>query len=129
MPKNTTTPYNIGEEATSIVEIIRQLGYKYSTWNVFEDFLQMSAISISNSVDWAHKEEREALYMETVAKYSKEEVNKFPQMFAHLVDALDDIVTNDGMDDILGKIFHSLELHNRYKGQFYYTISCVRIYG
>jgi len=110
------TAYGLKGEATKITKLIQQLGYKHSNWRVFEDFLQMSAISISNSVDWVHKEERERQYMEIVERYGKDEINVFPQMFAHLINAMTESMEND---DILGRLFHSLELHNKYKGQFF----------
>jgi type I restriction-modification system DNA methylase subunit len=49
-----------------------------------------------------------------VKGYSKEEVDRFSQMLGELVMALE-----CGPDDVLGKVFHDLELHNKYKGQFF----------
>ena len=113
------TAFNIPGPGGEIVKLIQKLGYKHSNWKVFEDFLQMAAISISNSVDWIHSKEREVVYMDIVGRYDKEEVNLFPEMLAHLINALEDAITTDGLDDILGKVYHSLELHNKYKGQFF----------
>lgn len=99
------------------LRLLRHLGTKYSTWNVFEDFLAMSAISFSNAVDWVHREEREAQYMEIVGRYSKDELGLFPQMLACLVEELE--THAEQPIDVLGAIFHELELHNKYKGQFF----------
>jgi hypothetical protein len=84
---------------------------------VFEDFLAMAAISISNSVDWIHREEREARYLEFVGKYDRQEVDLFPQMMVHLVEELERHIEDP--TDVLGAIYHELELHNKYKGQFF----------
>jgi type I restriction-modification system DNA methylase subunit len=100
-----------------IIKLIKNLSHKHSTWRVFEDFLGMAAISISNAVDWIHRNEREAMYMEIVGRYEKKEVDLFPQMLAHLTEELERHV--ESPHDVLGEIFHELELHNRYRGQFF----------
>lgn len=99
-----------------IIKLINRLSGKHSTWRVFEDFLAMSALSFSNSVDWTHRKEREAQYMEIVGRYNKSELEMFPDMLAHLILELEENV--DHPKDVLGVIFHDLELHNKYKGQF-----------
>lgn len=100
-----------------LIKLIRQLSSKYSTWGVFTDFLAMAAISISNAVDWLHSSEREAQYMEIVGRYEKREVALFPEMLAHLVGEMER--HTEGPADVLGEIFHELELHNKYTGQFF----------
>src|SRR6201999_3693776 len=85
---------------------------------VFADFAEMAAISISNAVDFAQAGGREARYLEVVKRYSKEEIGKFPQMLAHLVEALE-----ADPSDVLGKTFHDLELHNKWAGQFFTPFS------
>lgn len=102
-----------------IARLIVQLGYRYSTWQVFEDFVIMAACSVSNAVDPLHREEREKTYMGIVKKYTHEEVQLFPQMFALLVEALEDELAVRGPTDVLGKLYHGLELHNKWKGQFF----------
>lgn len=108
---------NFTQNLKEIEKRIRQLGGKYSTWQVFEDFLSMSAISISNAIDWTHRDEREKQYLETVKRYTKAELDLFPEMFAFLIDELER--NAEQPQDVLGPIFHDLELHNKYKGQFF----------
>lgn len=100
-----------------MVKLIKQLSNKHSTWSVFEDFQAMSALSISNSVDWLHRKKREEQYMEIVKKYDKSELDMFPQMLAYLVNEMEKY--SEQPTDILGSIFHELELHNKYRGQFF----------
>ena len=100
-----------------LVKLINKLAYKHGAWRVFEDFLGMAAISISNSVDLLHRSKREVEYMEIVGRYEHEDVNLFPQMMAHLVEELERHA--ESPHDVLGQIFHELELHNKYKGQFF----------
>ena len=84
------------------------------TWDVFSDFVEMSAISLSNAVDLNHREEREKRYLQIVKKYNKEELLKFPELLGMLVGKME-----EGPADYLGQLFHDLELHNKYKGQFF----------
>lgn len=107
----------LNEHQKKLVKMIQGLGEKYSTWSVFNDFLTMAATAISNAVDPVHREEREKLYMEAIGHYRKDEQSVFPEMFTVLVQAADQAMATEGPKDILGAVFHDLELHNKYKGQ------------
>jgi len=98
----------------SIAQHIRQFGYKHSPWQVFSDWLEMASCAISNRCDLGQYEEREARYMEIVKRYDKDEMSRMCEMLAELT-----LQIGDGLDDYLGKTFHELELHNKYKGQFF----------
>ena len=110
------------DHGKELVKLIGQLSHKYSVWHVFEDFVAMAAISISNTVDWLHREARQATYTDIAAKYDTKDGELFPQMMVHLVGELER--HTDSLDDVLGSVFHELELHNKYKGQFF-TPQCV----
>lgn len=112
-----------------LVRLIEQAAQRHSIWQVFSDFLEMSAISISKPVDPVHREEREKRYMETIKRYSREELDLFPKMFGELVEALEQCAQEERLDDILGKVFHELELHNKYKGQFFTPMSVCDMMG
>ena len=60
MAKHSHVSY--GQKTKSLVKLIEQAAYQHSVWQVFSDFLEMSAISISNSIDPVHREERENRY-------------------------------------------------------------------
>ena len=102
-----------------MLDTIKKLSSRRSTWQVFNDFLEISAITISNSVDRANWEEREKRYLDIVKTYDKSEVDLFADMFSKLVLQLEENDSNGELDDVLGKLFHGLELHNRWKGQFF----------
>lgn len=125
MIKNQT----VTDYRKEIVKIIGELGYRHSTWQVFSDFVEMSAIAISNSVDWTHKKERETRYLEIINTYEKREQILFPKLFAYLVNALEYEVAINGPSDILGGIFHELELHNKWKGQFFTPVNVCEAIG
>jgi len=105
------------DHMAELIKLIRNLSQKYGVWRVFEDFVGMYAIAISNAVDWAHRDERESAYMKIVAQYDNADVGLFPQMMLHLVGEMER--NADDPVDVLGVVFHNLELHNKYKGQFF----------
>lgn len=88
------------------------------TWN---DFVIMAACAFSNPFDKMHYSEREARYLETVKKYSKDEQQVFPMLLSNTVMALE----LDPEQDFLGKIFMTLNMGDKRKGQEFtpYSIS------
>lgn len=127
MAKHSHISY--GQKTKSLVKLIEQAAYQHSVWQVFSDFLEMSAISISNSIDPVHWEAREKRYLEIVKGYSKAEISLFPQMLAELVKSLEQCAQEKSLDDVLGKTFHELELHDKYKGQFFTPQSVCNMIG
>lgn len=113
-----SAPY-VSDSCAGIIKGLKTLGSRHSLWSVFEDWLKVCAISISNSVDWNHREEREQQYLETINKYTPDEQKILVETFSELVVALEREHTKSGPTDLLGKVFHSLELHNKYHGQFF----------
>ena len=107
-------PPPVRDHQKELTKLISSLAYRHSAWQVLADFAEMAAISMSNAVDLPQREGREARYLEVVKRYEKDELAKFPQMLAHLVEALE-----AEPSDILGKTFHDLELHNKWAGQFF----------
>ena len=103
-----------------LVSGIQKLAYRHPTYQIFQDWLEISAIVISNSVDLANFEEREKRYLELINKYNKEEQNALVELFTTFIMTLTDVVETKGSPcDVLGEVFHGLELHNKYKGQFF----------
>ena len=109
-----------GERQKELVKLFDTLCDRHNRWQVWSDFITMGAISVSNAVDLAHAEEREKTYMTLVKRYNEAELAVFPELFAHMVNALD-----ANMDqDFLGDLFMSLEMGNDHAGQFF-TPYCV----
>ena len=103
------------KEMTKKLESLR---YHYEVSHLFEDFLELVAITISNSVDRHQYEKREARYMQLIGKYNPKEANLFAELFAMLVMALE-----EKPEDYLGQLFMELELYNTFKGQFFTPLS------
>ncbi len=113
----------------NIIKLIQKFSYRHQTWQVFSDFVEMSAIAISNSIDWPQREKREEQYMSIISRYEPKEVEKFPELFGALISALEDELTGGGPGDILGQVFHSLELHNKWTGQFFTPVHICEMMG
>ena len=101
------------KEMAKVFETYR---YSHGVYTAFEDFLELAAITISNSVDKANWERREERYMEVIKKYKKDEANTFAKLIALLTMAME-----HKPDDYLGRLFMELELYDSWKGQFFTT--------
>ena len=97
------------------IKLYQGLTYRWTSWEVWQDFVIMYACAISNAVDKAHYDEREAMYLKRIQKYSKEEQEIFPQLVAEVIFALE----RNPEQDFLGKIFMELGLSNDSGGQFF----------
>ncbi len=99
---------------TTIAQLVNSIAHRHGAWQVFSDFCEMAAISLSNAVDRPQFAKREERYMQVIKRYTPEELAKFPQMLGALTEALEEETT-----DVLGRTFHDLELHNKWAGQFF----------
>ena len=97
------------------IKLYRELTYRWTPWEVWQDFVTMYACAISNAVDKSHYDEREAMYLKRIQKYSKKEQEIFPQLAAETVLTLE----KNPEQDFLGKIFMELGLSNDSGGQFF----------
>ena len=95
-------------------KMLRNVGYRHGLWQVFRDFVAMSAFAISNAVDHRNFADREAEYLKIVSRYTKDEANEIARGLALVVLALE-----DGLCDFLGSLFMSLELGDAWKGQYF----------
>ncbi len=106
------------------------VGRRHAMHEVFSDFVEMSALSISNAVDRHHFDTREERYLAIVKKYSRDELTLFSEMLGALTLVFEERVQKlvpggDGLADILGQTFMMLELGNSSTGQFFtpYSVS------
>ena len=93
-------------------KLIDSIAYRHAPWDVFSDFVEMSAIGLHNACNVFNREDKEKRYLQLIGKYNKEEQAKFPELLAMLVDKFEHETA-----DHLGQLFHDLELHNKYQGQ------------
>ena len=89
-----------GEQQKQIVKLIEEMAGRMSAWEIWQDFIVMSALAISNSVDREHRETREQEYMKRASRYSREEMQRFPEMLALVVSALEENQDQDFLGDL-----------------------------
>ena len=107
---------------TEFTKIFNSLCGRYSRWEVWQDFVTLSAISISNTVDRRNAAEREKTYMTISGKYKPAELEKFSQMLCEVVTGMD--INSD--QDFLGELYMALKLGNDHAGQFFTPYSVCR---
>ena len=95
--------------------LMDRFAFRYSRWQVWNDFLSLSALSLANVIPGPEKEGREERYRTIMDGYRKEEQEIFPQMLGLVVLALEE----DPEQDFLGSLYHYLDLQQEQKGQFF----------
>ena len=98
-------------------KLFSTLCYSRSNWQVWSDFITMSATAISNIYDREGQthNEREKQYMELIRAYTKDELDILARLLSIVVLALDD----NPRQDFLGEVFQGLGLNSHWKGQFF----------
>jgi len=98
----------------AMLKLFNEFNYKYSLWDVFQDFSFIAAACFSNKVDLLNFKKREDEYFRIIKKYEHKDLDKFAKLLAELIDTLD-----RDQGDILGEIFMELDLGSHFKGQFF----------
>lgn len=103
---------------------LRALSGRYGVYDLFRDWVAAMACAISNAIDrrpevWA---QREAEYMAIVKRYG-EDAQKVMNAFAELQAGLVVALTGEP-DDVLGRVYMTMELGNKDAGQFF-TPPCI----
>ena len=95
----------------------KQLTVKHNSWQVWQDFVTMAAISISNAIDKREEvyQKREDEYLGIVKKYSKDDLNLFPKILGYTTMALE---VNPNQD-FLGQLYMDLDFGRGWQGQFF----------
>lgn len=109
---------HIGDSQKNIIRMMDSVSARHSKWEVWNDFIVMSAISIANTFKGPYREEREERYLSLAGKYSGKELETIAAIFAEVVEAID----ADPEQDFLGELFMALGLGNKWNGQFFYTL-------
>lgn len=103
---------------SEFAKVFRSLTDRHSSWQVWADFVVLSAITIAAPFgvtdDERHKE-REKEYQSIIKRYDPKELQVFPVLFSMTVNALEE----EPHQDFLGEMFTALELSNHWKGQFF----------
>ena len=97
------------------IEAFKSLTQRYGRFQVWSDFIVMTACAISNAFDMRFAPQREEAYKECASRYGADEVGQIAELFSMTIMALED----NPEQDFLGDIFGSLNLHNEWHGQFF----------
>ena len=93
-------------EFEHLAKMLETLALRCYGLQTFHDFLELSALVISNTCDEVNRQEREVRYFSILSKYrSQTDRMMFPTMFEELVNVL-----NKTKSDVLGPITASLGL-------------------
>ena len=72
-----------------IIRAIEEISGCYPRWEVWSDFINLCAISISNCWNHEQKDSREQEYLRIIQKYQRNEQEKFSKMFAMVVSGME----------------------------------------
>jgi len=103
----------MNRQQKQFMKIIKTIDYSRQNWEKFYDFCELTSQSfrvclspyhdlVSKDIERIHK------------KYKKEDITKFDKMLDCMIESLE-----ISYHDFLGDIFQEMELHNKYKGQFF----------
>lgn len=106
-----------GQTKKEIVKMIQEISGRYSAYEVFSDWVAMTAIAIANSTKLNHDavwQKREKHYLDLARKHTPEEVAKLCRMTGLLAEAFEECMT-----DILGEIYMESGCGSKTTGQFF----------
>lgn len=114
-------------ESQDFIKTFQKLSNRFHTWQVWQDFIVMTACTISNTVDRSekHLKSRTKMHQEHSSKYTEAELLLFNELFEQMVECLE----RNPEQDFLGSIYMQLELYSHWKGQFFTPFSLCQLIG
>ena len=109
--------------AQQFLDVFKSLCHTRSSWQVWSDFILMSACSISNATDKAMFEHREEMYLQASKHYTREELDEIAHLFALTALALEE----NPEQDFLGDIYNEFELYNKHLCQCFTPYSVAKL--
>lgn len=109
------------EAQKTFCQTFQKLCSHTSAWQVWSDFVQLTAIALSNRCDMQAKREKQ--YNEIMQQYDRAEQSVFAELFSQMVTALEE----QPEQDFLGDMFMRLELGSHWHGQFFTPYSVCRL--
>ena len=105
------------EDQKEFCKDLEKLCGSYSIWQVWQDFITLSACSISNSIEPREevRKTREEEYLSTAKKYSRNELDIMCKLLSDTVEAFE----KEPGQDFLGELYMRLDLGQNQKGQFF----------
>lgn len=113
MAKAAVTRSIRDDHQKNFLKIFNSLTGKHSRWEIWEDFVTLTAIEISNSTDKVNAPERTKMYQTIVSKYSAKERDGMVEMLAEVIMGME----QNPDQDFLGSLYMMCELGNDHAGQ------------
>ncbi len=108
--------HNVKHEYKELVKMFNKLTGSRSLWQVFNDCIEMFALSIQNSFKIGTEyEKNEIRYKQIASQYKKEEVFVIAEIFAEIVN----MATENPFRDLLGDLYMQLNMGSDALGQFF----------
>ena len=107
----------LNEAQKEFCGIIDGLCGSRAIWQVWTDFLECSALSLSNCFDREGEvhDEREKRYLEIAQGYTERELEELAKLMTCTAKTLAD----NPNQDFLGEMYTALDLNSHWKGQFF----------
>ena len=102
---------------TELINDFRKYGQIYGLNKVFTTYLELFALSLSMTLDPFNHEISRDRFREKTSSRSQEEEAVYARMFA--LTCIEVLESRDNPYDILGNIFHKLNLNNQWNGQYF----------
>lgn len=115
MAKAAVTRSIRDDHQKNFLKIFNSLTGKHSRWEIWEDFVTLTAIEISNSTDKVNAPERTKMYQTIVSKYSAKERDGMVEMLGEVIMGME----QNPDQDFLGSLYMMCELGNSHAGQFF----------
>lgn len=108
MAKAAVTRSIRDDHQKNFLKIFNSLTGKHSRWEIWEDFVTLTAIEISNSTDKVNAPERTKMYQTIVSKYSAKEREGMAEMLGEVIMGME----QNPDQDFLGSLYMMCELGN-----------------
>ncbi len=112
--KKTTEP-----PKRAFIKTLEQIAHRHHITQVFDDFMEIAICALS----LGRMEER---YFELIKRYSRDELTKFQECFAHMFSEYDRAAQDGGWDDMLGIYFEEIgSLSGKQAMGQFFTPKCI----
>lgn len=106
MAKATAVRNIRDDHQKAFLKIFNSLCGRFNRWQVWQDFVMVTAIEISNATDKQNAPERTKTYQTIISKYSDAEQNKFAELLAEVIMGME----QNPDQDFLGELYMLCEL-------------------
>lgn len=120
MAKAAVTRSIRDDHQKNFLKLFNSLTGKHSRWEIWEDFVTLTAIEISNSTDKVNAPERTKTYQTIISKYSSKEREGMAEMLGEVIMGME----QNPDQDFLGSLYMMCELGNDHAGQFFTPTMC-----